>query len=149
MNFCYAQASLVVSRAGASTLAELASVGRAAIFIPLPTAADNHQEKNSRIFAGENAAWGSAPSFSQRASICRDDFKIKGKPARYSRSRNARAKILSKRFGGPNCERFTFVNLERVFRLHFIGIGGIGMSGIAEIFLAQGQIVSGIRFECG
>jgi UDP-N-acetylglucosamine--N-acetylmuramyl-(pentapeptide) pyrophosphoryl-undecaprenol N-acetylglucosamine transferase len=57
MATCYARASLVVCRAGASTLSELASVGRAAIFIPLPTAADNHQEKNARIFESDQAAW--------------------------------------------------------------------------------------------
>ena len=57
MPACYQQASLIVARAGASTLAELASVGRAAIFIPLPTAADNHQEKNARIFEEAEAAW--------------------------------------------------------------------------------------------
>jgi UDP-N-acetylglucosamine--N-acetylmuramyl-(pentapeptide) pyrophosphoryl-undecaprenol N-acetylglucosamine transferase len=57
MASCYARASLVVCRAGASTLSELASVGRAAIFIPLPTAADNHQEKNARIFEQDQAAW--------------------------------------------------------------------------------------------
>lgn len=50
MGSCYEKSSLVICRAGASTLSELASVGRAAIFIPLPTAADNHQEKNARIF---------------------------------------------------------------------------------------------------
>jgi UDP-N-acetylmuramate--alanine ligase len=32
---------------------------------------------------------------------------------------------------------------ERKYRLHFIGIGGIGMSGIAEVFLSQGHDVSG------
>ena len=32
---------------------------------------------------------------------------------------------------------------NRVFNLHFIGIGGIGMSGIAEIFLSRGHVVSG------
>jgi UDP-N-acetylglucosamine--N-acetylmuramyl-(pentapeptide) pyrophosphoryl-undecaprenol N-acetylglucosamine transferase len=57
MNSCYAKASLVICRAGASTLSELASVGRAGIFIPLPTAADNHQEKNARIFEQDQAAW--------------------------------------------------------------------------------------------
>ena len=57
MASCYARASLVICRAGASTLSELASVGRAAIFIPLPTAADNHQEKNARIFEVDQAAW--------------------------------------------------------------------------------------------
>jgi UDP-N-acetylmuramate--alanine ligase len=35
------------------------------------------------------------------------------------------------------------VNISRYFSLHFIGIGGIGMSGIAEIFLSQGHNVSG------
>jgi UDP-N-acetylglucosamine--N-acetylmuramyl-(pentapeptide) pyrophosphoryl-undecaprenol N-acetylglucosamine transferase len=57
MGSCYSRASLVICRAGASTLSELASVGRAAIFIPLPTAADNHQEKNARIFEMDQAAW--------------------------------------------------------------------------------------------
>jgi len=31
----------------------------------------------------------------------------------------------------------------RKFKLHFVGMGGIGMSGIAEVFLAQGHEVSG------
>jgi UDP-N-acetylglucosamine--N-acetylmuramyl-(pentapeptide) pyrophosphoryl-undecaprenol N-acetylglucosamine transferase len=53
---CYAQASLVICRAGASSMTEIASVGRAAVFIPLPTAADNHQEVNARIFEKDQAA---------------------------------------------------------------------------------------------
>jgi UDP-N-acetylglucosamine--N-acetylmuramyl-(pentapeptide) pyrophosphoryl-undecaprenol N-acetylglucosamine transferase len=57
MGACYAEASLVVCRAGASTMSELASVGRAAVFIPLPTAADNHQEKNARVFEESAAAF--------------------------------------------------------------------------------------------
>ena len=57
MASCYARASLVICRAGAGALSELAQVGRAAIFIPLPTAADNHLEKNARIFEIDHAAW--------------------------------------------------------------------------------------------
>lgn len=57
MKECYEQASLVICRSGSSTLSELASVGRAAIFIPLPTAADNHQEVNARVFEKEGGAW--------------------------------------------------------------------------------------------
>jgi UDP-N-acetylglucosamine--N-acetylmuramyl-(pentapeptide) pyrophosphoryl-undecaprenol N-acetylglucosamine transferase len=57
MASCYEKASLVVCRAGASSMTELASVGRAPVFIPLPTAADNHQEKNARIFEAGQAAW--------------------------------------------------------------------------------------------
>jgi UDP-N-acetylglucosamine--N-acetylmuramyl-(pentapeptide) pyrophosphoryl-undecaprenol N-acetylglucosamine transferase len=56
MPSCYAAASLIICRAGASSMAEIASVGRCAIFVPLPTAADNHQEKNARIFEQSQAA---------------------------------------------------------------------------------------------
>jgi UDP-N-acetylglucosamine--N-acetylmuramyl-(pentapeptide) pyrophosphoryl-undecaprenol N-acetylglucosamine transferase len=51
-----AQADLVVGRAGALTLAELAIVGKPAILIPLPTAADDHQTKNAEAFARAGAA---------------------------------------------------------------------------------------------
>jgi UDP-N-acetylglucosamine--N-acetylmuramyl-(pentapeptide) pyrophosphoryl-undecaprenol N-acetylglucosamine transferase len=56
MGSCYAEASLIVCRAGASSMTELASVGRAPVFIPLPTAADNHQEVNARIFEQAQSA---------------------------------------------------------------------------------------------
>ena len=49
-------ADVVVSRAGATTIAELAAVGRAAILVPLPTAADDHQKKNAEVFARAGAA---------------------------------------------------------------------------------------------
>jgi len=53
---CYAQAHVVVSRAGASTLAELALCGKPSILIPYPYAAHNHQEHNARAFVGKGAA---------------------------------------------------------------------------------------------
>jgi UDP-N-acetylglucosamine--N-acetylmuramyl-(pentapeptide) pyrophosphoryl-undecaprenol N-acetylglucosamine transferase len=56
MATAYAQADIVVARAGALTLAELAIAGRPAILIPLPTAADDHQRKNAAQFAGAGAA---------------------------------------------------------------------------------------------
>lgn len=52
----YQQASLLVCRAGSSTLAEVAAVGRASILIPLPSAADNHQEKNALVYSEVGAA---------------------------------------------------------------------------------------------
>jgi UDP-N-acetylglucosamine--N-acetylmuramyl-(pentapeptide) pyrophosphoryl-undecaprenol N-acetylglucosamine transferase len=56
MPVAYRAASLLICRAGASTLAEIAAVGRASILIPLPTAADNHQEKNALAFVNAGAA---------------------------------------------------------------------------------------------
>lgn len=52
----YRQAALVVSRAGATTLAELAVTGRPALLIPYPFAADNHQEKNAEYLTAGGAA---------------------------------------------------------------------------------------------
>ncbi len=45
-----AAAHLVIARAGASTLAELAVIGRPAILVPLPGAIDDHQSANARAF---------------------------------------------------------------------------------------------------
>jgi UDP-N-acetylglucosamine--N-acetylmuramyl-(pentapeptide) pyrophosphoryl-undecaprenol N-acetylglucosamine transferase len=50
------RAHLLVCRAGASTLAELTAVGRAALLVPYPFAANNHQEFNARFLAAAGAA---------------------------------------------------------------------------------------------
>ena len=52
----YARADLVVCRAGATTVAELTALGKAALFIPFPFAADNHQELNAKALVDEGAA---------------------------------------------------------------------------------------------
>lgn len=52
----YAAADLVVSRAGAMSIAEITACGLPAIIIPLPTAAANHQEHNARSLADAGAA---------------------------------------------------------------------------------------------
>ncbi len=51
-----AGADLVISRAGASTVAEITAAGRASILIPLPTAADDHQRKNAHSLEQRGAA---------------------------------------------------------------------------------------------
>lgn len=49
-------ADVAISRAGASTLAELAAVGVGAVLVPFPFAVDDHQTKNALIFAQKKAA---------------------------------------------------------------------------------------------
>ena len=51
------RADVIVCRAGATTLAELAAAGRPSILIPLPTAADDHQRKNAEVWAMVGDAW--------------------------------------------------------------------------------------------
>lgn len=52
----YAVADLIISRAGATTLTEMTSVGRPALLIPYPYAAGNHQEANARGLSEMGAA---------------------------------------------------------------------------------------------
>jgi UDP-N-acetylglucosamine--N-acetylmuramyl-(pentapeptide) pyrophosphoryl-undecaprenol N-acetylglucosamine transferase len=56
MAAAYLTADLIIGRAGATTVAELAIAGKPAIFIPYPFAADNHQELNAREMAAKGAA---------------------------------------------------------------------------------------------
>ena len=57
-----ARAQLVIARAGASTIAELAAIGRPALLIPYPQAADDHQSANAGAFTRGGAGWAMAQS---------------------------------------------------------------------------------------
>jgi len=52
----YRVSDLVISRAGATTIAELTALGKAAILIPFPFATNNHQERNARFLSEGGAA---------------------------------------------------------------------------------------------
>lgn len=53
----FAQADLILCRAGASTVTEIAAVGAAAMFVPFPHAVDDHQSANARFLSDRGAAW--------------------------------------------------------------------------------------------
>lgn len=56
MPIVMAAADIVICRAGAMTLSEVAAVGRAAIIVPSPNVTDDHQYKNAKQLADEDAA---------------------------------------------------------------------------------------------
>ena len=53
----YADADLIVCRAGASTVTEIAAVGAAAVFVPFPFAVDDHQTTNARFLVDGGGGW--------------------------------------------------------------------------------------------
>jgi UDP-N-acetylglucosamine--N-acetylmuramyl-(pentapeptide) pyrophosphoryl-undecaprenol N-acetylglucosamine transferase len=52
----FARADLIVSRAGASTVAEIAAAGKPSVFVPFPKAADDHQRRNAEAMQNAGAA---------------------------------------------------------------------------------------------
>jgi UDP-N-acetylglucosamine--N-acetylmuramyl-(pentapeptide) pyrophosphoryl-undecaprenol N-acetylglucosamine transferase len=52
----FAQADVVICRAGASTVSEIAAIGAAAIFVPFPSAVDDHQTHNAKFLSEQGAA---------------------------------------------------------------------------------------------
>ena len=53
----FSRADLIVCRAGAATVAELAAAGKASILVPFPSATDQHQLHNARALEHAGAAW--------------------------------------------------------------------------------------------
>jgi UDP-N-acetylglucosamine--N-acetylmuramyl-(pentapeptide) pyrophosphoryl-undecaprenol N-acetylglucosamine transferase len=53
----FAEADLVICRAGASTVTEIAAVGAAAVYVPFPSAVDDHQTTNARFIVEAGGGW--------------------------------------------------------------------------------------------
>jgi UDP-N-acetylglucosamine--N-acetylmuramyl-(pentapeptide) pyrophosphoryl-undecaprenol N-acetylglucosamine transferase len=53
----YADADIIVCRAGASTVTEIAAVGAAAVFVPFPAAVDDHQTTNAKFLVDAGGGW--------------------------------------------------------------------------------------------
>lgn len=56
MDLAYTAADIVISRAGAMSISELSLVRKPVVFVPLPTAAEDHQTKNAQSLVDANAA---------------------------------------------------------------------------------------------
>jgi UDP-N-acetylglucosamine--N-acetylmuramyl-(pentapeptide) pyrophosphoryl-undecaprenol N-acetylglucosamine transferase len=53
----FANADIIVCRAGASTVTEIAAVGAAAVFVPFPSAVDDHQTTNAQFLVSAGGGW--------------------------------------------------------------------------------------------
>lgn len=91
----FADADLIICRAGASTVTEIAAVGAAAIFVPLPSAVDDHQLKNARYLVDKNAAWLQLQSDMTPAKIANQILNM-------NRNRLVNIAIASRKLSIPN-----------------------------------------------
>ena len=73
MPAAFAEADLVVSRAGMGAVSEIAAAGKPSILVPLPTASDQHQLRNAEALrTRRRGAAGSGPGNDRRAAGARD-----------------------------------------------------------------------------
>jgi UDP-N-acetylglucosamine--N-acetylmuramyl-(pentapeptide) pyrophosphoryl-undecaprenol N-acetylglucosamine transferase len=94
------RADLVVARAGAGTVAEIAAKARPALLIPFPEAADDHQTKNAQALVEAGGAICLPQSVALVPRLARDLSALLNDPARLTRMSRA-----SRAFGQPNAAR--------------------------------------------
>ena len=150
----YSDADLIICRAGALTVTEVATAGVAAIFIPLPIAVDDHQTANARFLADLGAA-----KICQQAVMSPEYLKELLTPL-LNRQLLTEMAVKARQQAQPdatqhvvdlikNCniefimspsipaeqvkELIKIPEMRRIKQIHFVGIGGAGMCGIAEV----------------
>ena len=154
-----AAAHLVMSRSGASTVSEIAVIGRPALLVPYPHALDHDQAANAAALAAAGGASTSAIDAFTRAyrhiawRLDGGSGPAGGDGRGSQIGRATRGGAVARRSDRGYCvARNTVRNQEGDARMkmpqtigpvHFIGIGGIGMSGIAEVLDNLGYKVQG------
>ena len=156
MQDVYAASDLVISRAGASTIAELATVGRASVLIPWKQSAENHQFFNAQWLGDSGGAIVLDEDADSKLQICAavialiDDrekllkmnqcAREAGKLHRESGLVNLISSIANNKLSTAGAHDFT---LDKRCKIHIVGVGGPGMSAIATVLAEMGHIVSG------
>jgi UDP-N-acetylglucosamine--N-acetylmuramyl-(pentapeptide) pyrophosphoryl-undecaprenol N-acetylglucosamine transferase len=103
-----AGAHLVICRSGASTIAELAVIGRPAILVPLPHAVDNDQLRNAESFASAGAGW-----LLRQESLSAESLAALITSLRYHESGLAEAASAALEIGRPNAAELLADVVER------------------------------------
>ena len=152
MNDVYSASDLVVARAGASTVAEVSTIGIASVLVPWSGAAEDHQTAN--------ASWlgdlGGAQVVNEKAitndqladqviSLVDDQAKLQSlASAARSAGRQHRETSLAELIIGVASRREShLIDLRKPKRVHVVGVGGPGMSAIATVLAEMGHQVSG------
>ena len=143
MDLAYAAADIVISRSGASSISEICVCRKAAIFVPSPNVAEDHQTCNAMALVGKGAAR-MVKDCDARTSLMKEAVALVHDKAAIEKMEEAIAplgitdaaqRIVREVYGilGKSVEK----------DMYFIGIGGIGMSAIARYCKEKGYRVSG------
>ncbi len=143
-----ASADLVISRSGASTVAEITAVGLPSILFPYPHAYADHQTTNAECLVDPGAAVLCEDASTMPEELAGIIADLRGDPISLRRWPR-RARPLANRMR-PNASPRSRSRLQNAdcgmtekLHYHLIGIGGVGMSAIAHILHGRGEVVTG------
>lgn len=158
MDLAYSIADIVVCRAGASTISELQLLGKAAIFVPSPNVAEDHQTKNAQSMVAQGAAMMVTDNLAktelfptaidllanpQAIQQMEQRIKTLGKPNAAKDVANIIISVAHKVPMTTDATDHTSKIENHTPQVYFIGIGGIGMSALARFFKHEGYAVAG------
>ena len=154
MDYAYASADIIISRAGASTISELTLIGKPTIMLPSPNVAEDHQTKNVLSLVEKNAAImiKDADAIENLGStaieLLQNEEKRKSLGSNMAKlakpnAANLIADEILNLLGVESSKTENIFDITKIKNVYFLGIGGIGMSALARYFNYQGIKVSG------
>ncbi len=160
MDLAYAAADVIISRAGAGTIAELCVIKKPVILVPSPNVAEDHQTKNASALVENDAALVVADNLAEKnlvtiaLNLIADEKKCNQLSENIAKMALPNAdEVIAKKVlematkSYPQKEKANISNLLKgdlgVENVYLIGIGGIGMSGLARYFHQRGRLVCG------
>ncbi|MGA1069521.1 MAG: glycosyltransferase [Ilumatobacteraceae bacterium] len=152
MQDVYSASDLVVARAGASTVAEVSTIGIASVLVPWSGAAENHQTAN--------ASWlgdlGGAQVIDEKSvtndqladqviALIDDRVKLQSlaSAARSAGQQHRETTLAKLILNVAGQKERQLIDLRKPTRIHVVGVGGPGMSAIATVLAEMGHQVSG------
>jgi UDP-N-acetylmuramate--alanine ligase len=140
-------AKLVISRAGATSIFEIAALNKKAIFVPIGEDVAPHQKVNADLIENLNLADVFLESGKPKEFLEKIDFALKKRKVSclsslyFPDSENYIASLIE--------DYLDFLSLEKVKKIFMIGIGGVSMKALAQILIKMGKVVKGSDLKTG
>lgn len=145
MDQAYLAADLVIGRAGALSVSEIAVMNKASLLVPSPNVTDDHQTQNAKLLSEHGAAQIVLDSDAQK-HLVPEALRLLSKPQSLAQMRQKLQPLAR-----PTATQTIASSILKSIGLatanpkcvYFLGIGGIGMSAIARYYLQTGWKVAG------
>ena len=152
MQDVYSSSDLVVARAGASTIAEVSTIGIASVLVPWSGAAEDHQTANAKwledlggsLVINERKTSNNEIA-DQIIDLIDDQTKLRvlANAARSAGKQHRETTLAELIFSVAKQRGRQHIDLREPKRVHIVGVGGPGMSAVATVLVEMGHQVSG------